>query len=186
MDIAWRAALCPPRQPDWSEEDPMSAQDAMRTLLASRIASHDAHVGFDRAVADLPEELRGVVPVGFAHSCWQFVEHMRRAQGDILDFCVNPDYVSPASMQEYWPEVAPADDAEWQASIAGFLADVDSLKRLALDEADLLASVPRGDERQTYARELLVAADHNAYHLGQLVSARRALGCWRDAPGWGA
>jgi len=164
----------------------VSAQDEMRMLLASRVDSHDAHVGFDRAVADVPEELRGVIPPGFAHSCWQFIEHMRRAQADILDFCVNPDYVYPTSMGDYWPEVAPADDAEWQASIAGFQGDVESLKRLVADSAiDPLASVPRGNATQTYARELLLAADHNAYHLGQLVSARRALGCWVDAPGWG-
>lgn len=164
----------------------MSAHDEMRLLLASRLDSHDAHVGFDRAVADLPEELRGVVPAGFAHSCWQFVEHLRRAQTDILDFCVNPDYVCQTSMEAYWPGPAPADDAEWRASIAAFRGDVQSLKQLALDEAvDLFAPVPRGDDRQTYARELLLAADHNAYHVGQLVSARRALGCWSAAPGWG-
>ena len=164
----------------------MSAEDKVRLLLASRLDSHDAHVGFDRAVADVPEDLRGVVPVGFAHSCWQLVEHVRRAQADILDFCLNPDYVYPTSMEGYWPRTAPADDAEWQASIAGFLDDVHSLKRLALDDAiDPFASAPRGDGTQTYARELLLAADHNAYHLGQLVSARRALGCWVDAPGWG-
>ena len=164
----------------------MSAQHETRLLLASRLDAHDAHVGFDRAVADLPEGLRGVVPAGFAHSCWQFVEHLRRAQADILDFCLNPDYAYPTSMEEYWPAVAPADDAEWQTAIAGFLGDVGSLKRLAMDEAvDLFAPVPRGKENQTYARELLLAADHTTYHLGQLVSARRALGCWRDAPGWG-
>jgi hypothetical protein len=164
----------------------MSTQDPARRLLASRLDAHDAHVGFDRAVADLPEALRGVVPPGFAHSCWQFLEHMRRAQADILDFCVNPDYVYPASMQGYWPVVTPADDGQWQASVEGFLADIRSLKGIAIDDSiDLFASVPLGDEGQTYARELLLAADHNAYHLGQLVSARRALGCWVDAPGWG-
>jgi uncharacterized damage-inducible protein DinB len=164
----------------------VTTQDEMRLLIAGRLDSHEAHVGFDRAVADLPEELRGVVPAGSAHSCWQLVEHLRRAQADILDFCVNPDYVYPTSMEEYWPDVAPRDDAEWQASITGFLDDVGALKQLALDESvDLFASVPRGNHTQTYARELLVAADHDAYHLGQLVSARRVLGCWRDAPGWG-
>lgn len=163
----------------------MDAQHQMRLLLASRFDSDDAHVGFDRAVADLPEAMRGVVPPGFAHSCWQLLEHMRRAQADILDFCVNPDYAYPTSMQDYWPPMA-STDAEWQASIAGFLVDVRSLQRIALDDAiDLFSSVPLGDEAQTYVRELLLAADHNAYHLGQLVSARRALGCWVAAPGWG-
>lgn len=164
----------------------MTAQDEVRLLIAGRLDSHDAHVGFDRAVADLPQDLRGVVPPGFAHSCWQFVEHLRRAQADILDFCMNPGYVYPTSMEEYWPDVAPGDDVEWQASITGFIDDVRALKQLALDEGvNLFASVPLGNDTQTYARELLVVADHNAYHLGQLVSARRALGCWREAPGWG-
>ena len=164
----------------------MFAQEDVRLLLASRLDSHDAHVGFDRAVDDLPEGMRSAVAPGFVHSSWQLVEHLRRAQADILDFCVNPDYVFPTSMEEYWPSVAPSREDEWQSSIDGFLGDIESLKLLALDEAtDPFASVPRGDDRQTYAREILLAADHNAYHLGQLVSARRALGCWRDAPGWG-
>ena len=164
----------------------MTAQEEIRLLLASRLDPHDAHVGFDRAVADLPEGMRGVLAPGFAHSCWQLVEHLRRAQADILDFCVNPDYVFPTSMEAYWPSVAPADDAAWQASIEGFLGDVESLKRLALDESvDPFAPLPLGNDKQTLAREILLASDHNAYHLGQLVSARRALGCWRDAPGWG-
>lgn len=164
----------------------MIAESEMRLLLANNLDPQDAHVGFDRAVADVPEELRGIVPAGFAHSCWQLVEHLHRAQADILDFCLNADYVYPTSMEEYWPDIAPADDAEWQSAVEGFLDDVRSLRRLALHETiDLLASVPQGDSAQTYARELLLAADHNAYHLGQLVSARRALGCWRDAPGWG-
>ena len=140
----------------------MIAQDEMRLLLANNLDSHDAHVGFDRAVADIPEELRGVVPTSFTHSCWQLVEHLRRVQADILDFCLNPDYVYPTSMEEYWPGIAPADDAEWQTAVAGFLGDVHLLKRLALDEVtDLSASVPRGDNTQTCARELLLAADHN-------------------------
>jgi len=81
------------------------SQDNVRRLLASRLDPHDAHVGFDRAVADLPEESRGVLPAGFAHSCWQLVEHMRRAQADILDFCVNPRYRHDLTWpDDYWPK----------------------------------------------------------------------------------
>lgn len=157
----------------------MNAGRPLRDLLARYLDWEDAHVGFRRAVAGFPRELRGVVPQGFAHSGWQLVEHVRRAQADILDFCVNADYVYPTSMAEYWPDVAPEDDAAWERSVAAFEEDVRSLQRLARDESvDLFALVPRGSGEQTYARELLVAADHDAYHLGQLIALRRVLHAW--------
>ena len=153
----------------------------LRELLARQLDWEAAHVGFARAVADFPPELRGVTPPGFAHSGWEFLEHLRLAQADILAFCVDPGYVEPTSMDEYWPaEASPPDDATWDASIAGFEADVRALKALALDErVDLLDRVPVGSG-QTYLRELLLVADHNAYHLGQFVALRRALGCWEE------
>lgn len=159
----------------------MTVDPRLRELLARQLVWQDAHVGFDRAVADFPPALRGVVPEGFVHSGWQLVEHIRRAQADILDFCVNSDYVYPTSMDDYWPKTAPEDDAAWEAAVAGFRRDAAALQRLARDEeVDLLALVPCGTGAQTYARELLVAGDHNAYHLGQLAALRRALGCWED------
>ena len=153
----------------------------LRELLARQLDWESAHVGFARAVADFPPELRGVTPAGFAHSCWEFLEHLRLAQADILAFCVDPDYVEPTSMDEYWPaEAAPPDDAAWDASIAAFEADVHALQALVLDEGtDLFAPVPAGNG-QTYLRELLLTADHNAYHLGQFVALRRVLGCWPE------
>jgi uncharacterized damage-inducible protein DinB len=163
----------------------VTASGDLRDLLARHLDWHEAHATYDRAVADFPPALRGEVPAGFAHSGWHLVEHMRRAQADILDFCVNPHYVYPTSMDEYWPATAPGDDAEWDESVAAFHDDVRALKRLAQDESvDLLGRVPAG-EGQTFLRELLLVADHNSYHLGQLVTLRRALGCWKDAPGWG-
>ncbi|MBN2848076.1 MAG: DinB family protein [Coriobacteriia bacterium] len=153
----------------------------LRELLARQLDWEAAHVGFGRTVADFPPELRGVTPAGFAHSGWEFLEHLRLAQADILAFCVDPGYVEPISMEEYWPaEAAPPDDAAWDASIAAFQADVRALQALALDEGtDLFAPVPTGSG-QTYLRELLLTADHNAYHLGQLVALRRVLGCWPE------
>jgi len=155
----------------------------LRDLLARQLDWEDAHVGYRRAVADFPAELRAVMPVGFAHSGWQLLEHLRLAQVDILRFCVDPGYIEPASMDEYWPAgPAPTDEAAWDASIARFREDMHSLQALALDEAvDLSAPVQRGDG-QTFLRELFLVTDHNAYHVGQFVALRRVLGCWRDRP----
>ncbi|MHB1135982.1 MAG: DinB family protein [Coriobacteriia bacterium] len=165
----------------------MDEYQALRSLLAHQLDWGEAHVGFARALADFPDELLGVVPDGAVHSAWQLLEHMRRAQADILDFCVNPDYVYPASMEEYWPGVTPAAGESWGATVAAFLDDIAALKRLALDESrELLEAVPTArSESQTLARELILATDHNAYHLGQLVALRRTLDAWQDGPGWG-
>jgi uncharacterized damage-inducible protein DinB len=165
----------------------MDALQQMRGLLARQLDWGEAHVGFERALADFPEESMGVVPPGFAHTGWQFLEHMRRAQADILDFCVNPGYVYPGSLDDYWPGAAPSPGESWEDTVAAFSEDREALKRLALDESvDLFAPVPTArSESQTVARGLILAADHNAYHLGQLVALRRVLGIWREGPGWG-
>ena len=157
----------------------MSEAKQLRELLARQLDSEGAHVGYPRAVADFPSELRGVVPKGFVHSAWQMVEHMRLAQADILDFCVNPDYVARPWPGSYWPDVAPRDEAEWEASVEGHRSDLQALRKLALDASiDLFATIPWGDG-QTCLRELLLVADHTAYHVGQLVALRQVLGCWR-------
>lgn len=159
----------------------MAAKNQLRELLARQLDWEDAHIGYRRAVADFPPGLRGVVPTGFAHSGWQLVEHLRRAQTDILEFCLDPGYVEPASLDEYWPGTVPEHDAEWDGSVRRFEEDLQSLKRLALDESvDLDALVPRGVGSQTYLRELLLVVDHNAYHVGQLLTLRRVLGSWHD------
>jgi uncharacterized damage-inducible protein DinB len=104
---------------------------------------------------------------------------MRLTQRDILDFCRNPNYVEAEWPEDYWPPTAaPPTEAAWDESIAGFRSDREALKQLADDSAtDLFAQIPHGTG-QTYLRELLVVADHNAYHLGQLVAVRRQLGIW--------
>jgi len=171
----------------YGREVAMTATHMMRELLALQLDWGEAHVSLSRAVAGMPEELQGVVPAGFAHSAWQQLEHMRRAQADILDFCVNPDYVYPTSMDEYWPEAAPADDESWAGAVKAFMDDLGALQRLARDESlDLFAPVPAAkSDTQTLARELILVTDHNAYHLGQLLSLRRVLDAWQDGPGWG-
>jgi hypothetical protein len=158
----------------------MDANAVIRTQLGSLLAWEDAHVGFDAAVEGIPPHVRGRVPAGLPHSAWQLVEHLRLAQHDILDFCVNPHYRELAWPDDYWPSAAaPASDAEWDESIRTFRADREKLQALAADpQVDLTAAIPHGSG-QTYFRELILVADHTAYHVGQLVLVRRALGIWR-------
>ena len=156
----------------------MSHDASLRAHLRKLLTWEDAHAGFDPAVKGLPSGLRTVAPEGLPHSPWQLVEHLRRAQRDILDFCRNSAYVEPP-MTEYWPPpgVSPT-DAAWKESLAAFRRDRDGLVELAEDTAvDLFARIPHGTG-QTYLRELLLVADHNAYHVGQLVTVRRLLGAW--------
>jgi hypothetical protein len=152
-----------------------------RMFLRSALGWGDAHVTFEKAVKGLPRRLRGVVPPGLPHSAWQLVEHMRLAQADLLEFCTKPRYEWKAFPDAYWPKsIAPKNAAAWKKSIAAFRRDRRALQRLVTDRTlDLGARVPAGDH-QTYFRELLIAVDHTAYHLGQLVLVRRALGDWSD------
>jgi DinB superfamily len=140
-----------------------------------------AHVAFEPAVADLPAKLRGVRPAGVPHSPWRLVEHMRIAQWDILEFSRDPKHVSPDFPDGYWPDGdAPPDKNAWVQSVRRFRADLKAMQRLVADASvDLLAPIPHGDG-QTVLREALLVADHNAYHIGQLVIVRRALGAWPD------
>jgi hypothetical protein len=157
----------------------MPRTDPLRDQLAHLLAWEDAHADFDSAVAKLPAKLRGVRPTSLPYSPWQLVEHLRRTQHDILDFCRNPAYRQPAWPDDYWPDgEAPASPAAWTESVSAFRRDREALQALARDPAvDLLATIPHG-EGQTYLRELLLAADHAAYHVGELIVVRRLLGSW--------
>jgi uncharacterized damage-inducible protein DinB len=152
----------------------------LRAQLKKILEWEDAHASVDHAIDGIPAAVRGQVPEGAAHSAWQLLEHLRIAQHDILDFCVNPDYQEIASMEEYWPkEAAPPSDAAWKKSVAALRQDRTQLQRLAEDpNVDLFARIPHG-AGQTYLRELLLVADHNAYHAGQLVALRKQLGAWK-------
>jgi hypothetical protein len=140
----------------------------------------EAHVGFDQAVAGLAPELRGVRPAGFTHSVWELVEHLRIAQADLLDFCVNAKYVHTRKWpDDYWPATPTPPDADaWEPAIAAYAADREAMKRVARDTPDLFALVPTGSGNQTYLRGILLVADHAAYHVGQIVSVRQALSAW--------
>jgi uncharacterized damage-inducible protein DinB len=151
----------------------------MRTTVARLLDWQDAHVGFEKVIAGLAPDLRGQAPGGLPYSPWQLLEHIRLTQHDILEFCRNQAYEELDWPNDYWPKSAspPSADA-WDKSVAAFRQDREALKQLALNPGmDLLAKVPAGDG-QTYLRELLLVADHTAYHLGELVVVRRALGTW--------
>ena len=157
----------------------MKELNGLRDLLERLLDWEDAHVGFDAVIAGIPPELRGALPKGLPYSAWQLLEHMRLTQRDILDFCRDPGYVEPRSMAEYWPASAepPAPEA-WDNSVAAFRADREAIQKIAR-EGDLFSAVPRGTG-QTFLREVVLVADHNAYTLGQLVVLRRLLGIWRS------
>ena len=138
-----------------------------------------AHLGLAEAIADLPARLRGTRPQGVPHSCWQILEHMRIAQEDILGFCRDPEHVSPKFPDGYWPPGEAPDETAWTGTVKSFHADLQAIEDLVADPAtDLFAPIPGGDG-QTILREALLAADHNAYHIGQLVSVRQSLGAWK-------
>jgi hypothetical protein len=160
----------------------MIDEPAFRDLLVRLLAWEDAHVGFESAVADLPPDARGTQPPGLPYSPWQLVEHLRLAQHDILEFCRNPNYREMKWPDDYWPRSAtPPSARAWDDSIREYVEDRKALQQLASDPAlDLNAAIPHGSG-QTYLREFVLAADHAAYHIGQLVAVRRLLGAWKSA-----
>ena len=157
------------------------SDQAIREHVLYLLRGGGAHLSFDDAIADLPAEFRGRKPDNVPHSPWRLLEHMRNAQWDILEFCRNPKHVSPKFPDGYWPEgdAPPTADA-WDRTIQAFHEDLKAMQDLVTDpRSDLLAAIPSGDG-QTLLREALLIADHNAYHLGQLVIVRRCLGIWAD------
>jgi hypothetical protein len=152
---------------------------ALRDHLASALAWGEAHTAFEGAVADLPGPLQGRTPPGLPYSPWQLLEHIRITQHDILDFCRNPHYEEIAWPAAYWPtSPTPPTDKAWDASVRRIREDRAALQALARDASvDLAARIPHGTG-QTYLREILLVLDHTAYHLGELIVARRLLGAW--------
>lgn len=157
----------------------MEKDKALRQHLLDLLKGGNAHATIHDALQDFPLELRGKRPKGAPHSPWELLEHMRLAQWDILEFSRDADHKSPKFPDDYWPaKPEPPDDKAWDRSVHGFCQDLNSLCELVADDAtDLYARIPHG-EGQTILREALLTADHNAYHLGQLVLLRRTLGAW--------
>jgi len=159
-------------------KDPNSKR--LREHLLYLLNGGGAHARFDDIVKDMPEKLRGVKPDGLPHSAWMLLEHLRLAQWDILEFSRNSKYKAPEWPKDYWPKTeAPPSAAAWNKSIQQFRKYLKTMQYLvAYPKTDLYAPIPWGDG-QTILREALLAADHNAYHLGQFVDLRRLLGDWK-------
>jgi hypothetical protein len=154
--------------------------DPLREHLVKLLRGGAAHVDFDSAIKGLPAALRGKRPKGAPHSPWEIIEHLRIANWDILDFSRNKDYVALKWPDDYWPRTPKPPSANaWSKSVRAFRADLETMCALVSDPSvDLLARIPHGDG-QTILREALLVADHNAYHLGELVLVRRLLGAWK-------
>ncbi len=154
---------------------------ALREHVVYVLKGGGAHGDFEQAVGGLPDERRGAKVEGVPHTPWRLLEHMRIAQWDILEFCRNAEHVSPEFPDGYWPDGdAPPDSRSWDRSVAALRADLQAMIDLVDDpDTDLYAPIPHGDG-QTILREALLVADHNAYHLGQLILLRRCLGAWQD------
>ena len=151
----------------------------LRTQLEPLIRGEGAHLPVERALAGLPASLRGERPAGLEHSVWQLLEHIRIAQQDILEYALDPDWVSPSWPDGYWPaDAAPASESAWDESLAAFRRDRERALALLRDpERDLTAPLPHA-KQHNLLRQLLLLADHNAYHAGQIVDARRLLNAW--------
>ena len=151
----------------------------LRSHVRHLLSGEGAHATFEEVVSGIPPALRGAKPAGFLHSAWMLLEHMRIAQWDILQFSRNPKHVSPDWPAGYWPPTeAPRSAAVWDKSVRQFRRDLSAMQEwVERSKTDLFACIPWG-EGQTILREAWLIADHNAYHLGQLVDLRRALGVW--------
>lgn len=153
--------------------------DLLRKQVVSLLTWGEAHADFDAAVANMPFELQGKTPKGAEHSPWQLLEHLRIALSDIVEFSRDPKHQSPEFPKGYWPSsAAPPDAKAWEASVKAYQKYLRKMCDLVADDStDLFAKIPHGDG-QTILRQALLAADHNAYHIGQLVIVRRLLGAW--------
>jgi len=153
----------------------------LREQLVKLLREGEAHVKPKAALSGISAEFRNVRPVVDVRSIWEELEHMRIAQEDILRYTLDSSWRSPEFPSGYWPaEGVSVTDKVWEASVDGFFADLDELIQLVQDaKVDLGAKVPHGEWR-TYLRQVLLVADHNAYHLGQIVQTRKLLGDWRD------
>ena len=155
---------------------------ALREQLVALLKGGGAHVHFMDALDGFPDAKRGSFVEGLPHTGWQLIEHVRIAQRDILEFSRDPKHVSPGFPEGYWPKTpVPPDQAAWQRSVEAFQHDLQEMIRLVNNpKTDLYMVIPHGDG-QTILRQALLLADHNAYHLGQLIDLRRALGAWPES-----
>jgi hypothetical protein len=157
----------------------MANHSQLRDQLVAMLRGGHAHATFDDVVRGFPVERAGTRPQGLPHSAWELLEHMRLAQEDILRFSQSAAHVSPKFPEGYWPSSpAPGGNQRWSEAVRAFRQDLAEFEAMVRDpRQDLDRKFPWGDG-QTLLREALLIADHNSYHLGQLVLVRRLLGTW--------
>jgi hypothetical protein len=157
----------------------MGQEKEVRNYLRKYLDWHEAHADLKSALKDFPENLRGKRPTGAPYSAWELLEHMRLATNDILEFSRDAKHESPDWPSGYWPaKPEPPNSAAWDKSVKALEHDLEEMRKLVSNpKTDLFSKIPHGSG-QTIFREALLIADHNAYHLGQLVLVRRLLGCW--------
>jgi hypothetical protein len=153
--------------------------DPVREQVINILRGGHAHVTLEDAVKNFPAKLRGAKPKGAEHSAWELIEHLRIAQWDILEFSRDAKHVSPKWPEGYWPKSSkPASDAAWKKSISSIKKSLLAMLKLVENpKTDLYAKIPHGSG-QNILREALLVADHNAYHIGQIVLLRRLIGAW--------
>lgn len=155
---------------------------ALREHVVALLKGGGAHVHFSDAIHGFPTGNYGSFVQGLPHTGWQLLEHLRIAQWDILEFSRDAKHVSPGFPEGYWPKTpVPPNDAAWENSVKEFERDLHAMIALVKNsKTDLFAKLPHGDG-QTVLREALLLADHNAYHIAQIVDLRRALGAWPES-----
>jgi hypothetical protein len=160
-----------------NQRSSISADVILREHVLELLSGKEAHADFEAAIGDWPVQLAGAKVANFPHTAWMLLEHMRIAQWDILDFSRNPKHVSPKWPEGYWPTSdAPANEKAWTTAIVEFKNDMRAMEQLVANrKSNLYAKLPWGDG-QTLLREALLLADHNSYHLGQLVMLRKCMG----------
>jgi hypothetical protein len=155
-------------------------EKSLRDALTQLLQGGEAHLGVEKALDGLRPESRNRRPAGGAYSVWELLEHMRIAQEDILRYTIDPSWESPDWPEGYWPaDTGEIPDHQWNRAVTGFKDDLGAVLRIVADgERDLTTEIAHGKGGHTYLREILLVADHNAYHLGQIVQTRKLLGNW--------
>jgi uncharacterized damage-inducible protein DinB len=153
----------------------------LRNDLIELLKGGHAHASAERILRGISSEARNTRPSGMPHTIWELLEHMRLAQEDILRYTLDPNWVSPKFPEGYWPsDSKPSTESDWSNSLSNFLRDLGDVIKLVEDNrVDLTAEIPHGEGR-TYLREILLVADHNSYHLGQIAQIRKGLGDWAE------
>jgi hypothetical protein len=161
---------------------PTNIEDSvLRRQLVELLRGGNAHADLKTCLEQMPAEHYGSKPDRAPYSAWQLLEHLRMALHDLLVFSTDPQYIAPKWPDDYWPHTeAPDSSEQWNESVSAINADLAEFEALIQNpETNLYAKIPWG-EGQTFLREVLIAADHNSYHLGQIVMLRKQLGIWHE------